>query len=115
MASTITRQPMTAYQLVHAIHALSRSHLYTLKAVECLPEKEQEAAAEKVVSELRAFIDKSLPKGEPVQINDHKHVGSTKEGAVSYSITISSPAVKITSSNGIVTVGIDSLELRDES
>lgn len=79
MASTITHQPMTAYQLVHAIHALSRSHLYTIKAVECLPEKEQEAAAEKVISELRAFIDKSLPKNESVKINSHKHVGSAKE------------------------------------
>ncbi|MFE0411922.1 hypothetical protein ACFW0S_24625 [Citrobacter freundii] len=59
MASTITRQPMTAHQLVHAVHALSRSHLYTLKAVECLPEKEQEAAAEKVVSELVAFIEQN--------------------------------------------------------
>ncbi|HDV9491858.1 TPA: hypothetical protein RKV74_004665 [Citrobacter freundii] len=59
MASTITRQPMTAHQLAHAIHALSRSHLYTLKAVECLPEKEQEAAAEKVVSELVAFIEQN--------------------------------------------------------
>ncbi|HGY2802904.1 TPA: hypothetical protein ACNVTV_004829 [Citrobacter freundii] len=68
MASTITRQPMTAHQLVHAIHALSRSHLYTLKAVECLPEKEQEAAAEKVVSELRAFIDQCLPKVERVEL-----------------------------------------------
>lgn len=79
MASTIIRQPMTAHQLVHAIHALSRLHLYTLKAVECLPEKEQEAAAEKVISELRAFIDKSLPKDESVKMNSHKHVGSAKE------------------------------------
>ncbi|WP_275260649.1 hypothetical protein [Citrobacter freundii] len=59
MASTITRQPMTAHQLVHAVHALSRSHLYTLKAVECLPENEREAAAEKVVSELMAFIEQN--------------------------------------------------------
>lgn len=72
MASTITRKPMTAYQLVHAIHALSRSHLYTLKAVECLPEKEQEAAAEKVVSELRAFIDQCLPKVERVEMHAEK-------------------------------------------
>lgn len=72
MASTITRQPMTAHQLVHAIHALSRSHLYTLKAVECLPEKEQEAAAEKVVSELRAFIDQCLPKVEHVELHAEK-------------------------------------------
>lgn len=72
MASTITHQPMTAYQLVHAIHALSRSHLYTLKAVECLPEKEQEAAAEKVISELRAFIDQCLPKVERVELHAEK-------------------------------------------
>lgn len=117
MASTITRQPMTAYQLVHAIHALSRSHLYTLKAVECLPEKEQEAAAEKVVSELRAFIDQCLPKVERVELHAEKlHPRNTAATeAKSYSITISSPAVTITSSNGIVTAGIDSLGLRDES
>ncbi|OUE50245.1 hypothetical protein [Citrobacter amalonaticus] len=70
MASTVTRKPMTAYQLVHSIHALSRSHLYTLKAVQCLPEEEQEAAAEKVVAELLEFIDKNRPKVEHLQPSD---------------------------------------------
>lgn len=201
MASTITRQPMTAYQLVHAIHALSRSHLYTLKAVECLPENEREAASEKVVSELMAFIEQNsiniehviepeeklppherdahnirnckpreytTPYGHKLlqlsklartvadaveddggrtyklyEVTEYKSLcmlidmlvdagvlplNSVKKfdgislsqlqslmGTVSNSITISSPAVTITSSNGIVTAGIDSLGLRDES
>lgn len=201
MASTITRQPMTAHQLVHAIHALSRSHLYTLKAVECLPEKEQEAAAERVVSELVAFIEQKSINVEhviqpeeklPPHERDAQKISNCKpreyttpyghklsqlsklarkvadavedDGGRTYglyevieykslcmlidmlvdagvlplnsvkkldgislsqlqsqlvsvpnSITISSPAVTITSSNGIVTAGIDSLGLRDES
>ncbi|MFH2432089.1 hypothetical protein [Citrobacter freundii] len=201
MASTITRQPMTAHQLVHAVHALSRSHLYTLKAVECLPENEREAAAEKVVSELMAFIEQNsiniehviepeekLPPHERAaqnisnckpreyttpyghklsqlselahkvadaveddggrtyglyEVTEHKSLcmlidmlvdagvlplNSVKKldgislsqlqsqlVSVPNSITISSPAVTITSSSGIVTAGIDSLGLRDES
>lgn len=65
MASTITPKPMSASELIHAIHMLSRSHLYTLKAVECLHERERAAAAEKLIDELLAFIDKSRPKVAP--------------------------------------------------
>lgn len=65
MASIIPPKPMSASELIHAIHMLSRSHLYTLKAVECLHEQERAAAAEKLIDELLAFIDKSRPKVAP--------------------------------------------------
>lgn len=78
MTSTTTPKPMNTSELIYAIHALSRSHLYTLKAVECLHEQERAAAAEKLIDELLAFIDKSRPKSVAPELSN-THVGNAKQ------------------------------------
>ncbi|ECI4755661.1 hypothetical protein KDM71_004225 [Salmonella enterica] len=65
MTSTATQKPMSASELICAIHLLSKSHLCTLEAVRYSPDTEQDAVAEKLIDELLAFIDKSRPKVVP--------------------------------------------------
>ncbi len=65
MTSTATQKPMSASELICAIHLLSKSHLCTLEAGRHFPDTEQDAVAEKLIDELLAFIDKSRPKVAP--------------------------------------------------
>lgn len=76
MTSTATQKPMSASELICAIHLLSKSHLCTLEAVRYSPDTEQDAVAEKLIDELLAFIDKSRPKSVAPELSHPASAGA---------------------------------------